>query len=146
MQADTPKLKIITPAPGVDAPATYEIAGEICYPAEGVPAMNVYVREVESSKAYKTTTAEGATTFRIAGLPPGGYIAFAYTVEKLATDPSGNANSEGGAYTQAVPCGLSVKCEDHSLILFKVGPGEKKEIVRICDWYGAEIPPYDLPE
>jgi hypothetical protein len=44
----------------------------------------------------------------------------------------------GGGYTQAVPCGLSVNCTDHSLIAVTVSAGQETANINPGDWYAPE--------
>lgn len=46
----------------------------------------------------------------------------------------------GGGFTAAVPCGLTVNCKDHSLIQIEVKNGESEDSIKISDWYGAILP------
>jgi len=46
----------------------------------------------------------------------------------------------GGSYSQAVPCGLSVDCTDHSLIPVTVNAGQDVTGIDVCDWYGPPPP------
>jgi hypothetical protein len=52
-----------------------------------------------------------------------------------------------GGYTQAVPCGLSVNCTDHSLIPVQVNNGVVTQNINPGDWYAPEgsFPSYPLP-
>jgi len=117
------------------------IRGTLCFPSEYIPKMNVYLKESKSNKTYKLVTAYNQQSFKFKRIPFGDYQAYAYTAEALGIDTNGkNVKSKGG-YTRAVPCGLTVKCNDRSLIPIKLRSRSSKEIIKICDWYGADVPP-----
>ena len=85
---------------------------------------------------YYVETAAGQGTYHLEYLPSGIYTVVAYTKD---------GNSAGG-YTQAVPCGLTVDCNDHNLIPVMVDPGVETTGVNPFDWYAPEgiFPPYPL--
>jgi hypothetical protein len=113
-------------------PAAGTIMGGLCYPSEGIPPLTVYAREVNTNQTYTIQTAQNQGEYSIQVPAPGTYILFAYT------DFGG-----GGSYSQAVPCGLTVACTDHSLIQLDVQAGATVTEANICDWYGPEgsVPP-----
>jgi Tol biopolymer transport system component len=47
----------------------------------------------------------------------------------------------GGGYTQAVPCGLTAECTDHSLIPVAITPGQITSGADLCDWYDPRTLP-----
>jgi hypothetical protein len=117
------------------------VKGTLCFPSEYIPKMNVYLKESKSNKTYKLITTDNQQSFKFKRIPFGDYQAYAYTAESLGMDTNGkNVKSKGG-YTHAVPCGLTVKCNDHRLILIKLRTRSNKEAIKICDWYGADVPP-----
>jgi hypothetical protein len=115
--------------PGVEPP-TGNIDGLLHYPSEGIPAMTVYVRNLADNATYSQDLPAGTQTFTFEGLPVGLYHVFAWVPGGL-----------GGAYTQAVPCGLSVECTDHTLIEVPVNAGQTTGGVDIGDWYAQEVVP-----
>jgi hypothetical protein len=103
--------------------------------------MNIYVKNINTSNVYQTSTTEGVNTFVIENLPAGEYIAYAYTQEKLFGDEhEANKEKGSGGYSHAVPCGLRIDCENHDLILIKLEDGASIDSIQICDWYGAVVP------
>ncbi|HEY9168199.1 MAG TPA: hypothetical protein VIN72_01780 [Lutibacter sp.] len=112
------------------------VKGTVCYPAEYIPAMNVYLKNKETSKIYSLNIEENQKPFKFRKIPAGNYIAFAYTVQKVSSDDDKSTITNGG-YTHAVPCGLTIECKDHSLLIFKVQNGKTTKNIQICDWFGA---------
>lgn len=50
--------------------------------------------------------------------------------------------SLGGMYSEAVTCGLTAECTEHSLLVFTVKPGETIANIDICDWHAQDqLPP-----
>jgi len=119
---------------------TGTVKGTLCYPSDYIPAMNVYLKNNESSSIYKVTIKEDQKTFEFNEIPEGNYVAYAYTIEETVTDVNKNSSKGSGGFTHAVPCGLTVDCNDHKLIEFKVIRGETTDSISICDWYGAIVP------
>lgn len=117
------------------------VNGTLCYPSEYVPKMTVYLKESKSKKVYKVITQEAQQSFKFKGIPFGDYFAYAYTLEKVMMDSDGKGSKASGGFTQAVPCGLTVNCNDHSLIPVKLRSRVHKDAIKICDWYGAKVPP-----
>lgn len=116
------------------------VNGTLCYPSEYLPKMNVYLKEAKSNKVYKVITQENQQAFKFKSIPFGDYYAYAYTIEDLTIDSNGKKAKASGGFTQAVPCGLNVNCTDHSLIPIKLRSKTNKEVIKICDWYGAKVP------
>ncbi len=113
------------------------VKGTVCYPSEYIPAMNVYLKNKESGKIYSLEIEENQKPFKFKDIPKGNYIAFAYTVQEVSTDANNKSSIANGGYTKAVPCGLTVDCKDHSLLIFKVENGKTTKNIQICDWFGA---------
>lgn len=113
------------------------VKGTVCYPSEYIPAMNVYLKNKETSKIYTLDIKENQKPFKFKKIPQGNYIAFAYTIQEDLTDPNNKSSVVGGGYTHAVLCGLAVECKDHSLLIFKVEKGKTTKNIQICDWLGA---------
>ena len=112
-----------TSAPAVAA--TGSIAGKLSYPSSFIPSMKVVAFAVGSSTYYYLTTAEGSGTYQLDNLPAGNYHVVSYVV----------GGGLSGGYTQAVPCGLSAECGDHSLIAVTVTAGQVTYGVDPGDWY-----------
>ncbi len=119
-----------TPAPTKGVETTGKIEGILGYPAEGIPVLEVYAFSVsDKTKFFKIKTFENQSQFTIDGVAPGTYYVVAYSI---------NYSNLPGAYSKAVPCGLSVDCTDHSLIPVKVQAGESTSGVEVRDWYAPE--------
>ncbi|MHC1784164.1 MAG: hypothetical protein AB9891_15665 [Anaerolineaceae bacterium] len=111
---------------------TGAIAGNLNYPSEGIPPLRVVAYRVDSDDWYAVEVTQG-DQFIIKDLPPGDYFVVAYLLEK---NP-GRGDFAGG-YSNFVTCGLSVECEDHSLIPVKVEPGKTTPGILPGDWYTPE--------
>ncbi|MBK5208836.1 MAG: hypothetical protein JJE44_04935 [Flavobacteriaceae bacterium] len=116
---------------------TGTVKGTVCYPSEYIPAMDVYLKNKETGKIYSLDIKENQKPFKFIKIPEGNYIAFAYTVQEDSTDSNNKSSVVSGGYTKAVPCGLTVECKDHSLLIFKVKNGNTTKNIQICDWLGA---------
>jgi hypothetical protein len=115
-----------TPAEGV-------VTGKVCFPSEPpLPEMTLYFEDISSGTVISAPHTDGTGTYETQ-LPPAIYVAYAWRDEDFAI---------GGSYSQAVPCGLSVECDNHNLLPFTVEPASTTTGIDICDWYGA---PGDVP-
>ena len=115
--------------PGVDASTlTGSISGNLSYPSEYIPAMQVVAFSINTQFWYMTFTNEGDSTYQIDDLPPGDYQVVAYAAD------SGLA----GGYSHAVPCGLTIACTDHSLIIVTVVANQTTTGVNPGDWYAPD--------
>ncbi|HRQ24104.1 MAG TPA: hypothetical protein PLF42_11820 [Anaerolineales bacterium] len=114
------------------------IAGRLGYPSSFIPSMYVVAFEVGGFNYYYVITNLNDASYQIDNLPPGEYYVVAYPVES-PTYP--------GGYSQAVPCGLSVACTDHSLIPVTVAGGQVTQGADPTDFYAPEgtFPPYPIP-
>lgn len=123
----TPIQPTQTPEPVSDTGA---VMGKICYPSESIPALTAYIQNNDTGAVNTLQIAEHQNSYSLE-LEPGDYVAFAYREEQL-----------GGMYSEAVVCGLSAECTDHTLLVFTVLPGETTEGIDICDWYAQDqLPP-----
>jgi hypothetical protein len=136
----TDNIPTFTPPAGQSG----SISGTLSYPAEGIPAMAIiaYVVGGSPNDYYYVTTDQGENSYQIFNLPVGAYHIVAYTLGGGGF-PAGLA----GGYTQAVPCGLSVSCTDHSLIAVQVNNGQDTANANPQDWYAPDgtFPAYPLP-
>lgn len=107
------------------------VEGSVCYPSSFIPEMTVYLQRQGASDPVTVPIALNQMAFS-AELEAGTYTAYAWLPDF----------SFGGSYSQAVACGLSVECTDHSLVSFNVTPGELTGGISVCDWYGQ---PGDVP-
>ncbi|MCM2302932.1 MAG: hypothetical protein NDI80_09945 [Flavobacteriaceae bacterium] len=119
---------------------TGTVKGTLCYPSDYIPAMNVYLKNNENGKTYSLLIKENQQTFKFKKILEGKYSAYAYTISEINTDFNNQTSKASGGYTQAVPCGLTVNCNNHSLINFNVKKGKTTKAIQICDWYGAMVP------
>ena len=120
------------------------VKGTLCYPSDYIPPMTIYLKNQDTKKVYRQVTKQNQKSFSFKEIPDGKYVAFAYTLDETLVDNQNQTSKAGGGYTQFVPCGLSVECDDHSLIVVNVTNGIASGI-QICDWYGAIIPPEPKP-
>ncbi|MGD8405636.1 MAG: hypothetical protein PVJ21_18400 [Anaerolineales bacterium] len=127
------------PMPGpASSEGTGSVTGSLSYPSEFIPPLRVFAFQVGSENYFYVDTAENQITYQIDNLPTGYYKVVAYRMDgKLA-----------GGYTQAVPCGLSVECNNHDLLDVPVNIGQVVNDIDPADWYapdGAFPPPPVLP-
>jgi len=131
------KAKTASPLPAqekkpVKTITTGTIKGDISYPSEFIPGMVIYAFKADDySINYFTETQDHQGDFVLNDIPAGTYHLIAYAKKDGPTD-------FGGAYTQAVPCGLSVNCPDHTFIPVVVKAGETTTGVELSDWYAPE--------
>ncbi|MBX3000257.1 MAG: SH3 domain-containing protein [Caldilineaceae bacterium] len=125
-----------TPAPTATpitlAATTGTINGNVCLP-EGMTSasMVLYFDEVNTGEVVMLPLRAGQTNYRVS-LPVGTYVAYAWLTNSTA----------GGAYTEAVVCGLDdASCTDRSLRSFRVQAGTRTNAIHICDWNTPNIPP-----
>ena len=110
---------------------TGSIEGVLGYPSEQIPALDVYAQPTtNTSQFYVVETALNEGSFTISDVAPGSYYVFAYV--------HGSEESSVGGYSKAVPCGLTVQCNDHSLIPVEVVANEPSTGIEIRDWYAPE--------
>lgn len=123
---DTPTITVTsTPVPG-------SISGALSYPSEYIPALRVVAFALDGLSYRYVDTMENNGNYQITGLVPGIYHVVAYVMD----------GSLSGGYSQAVPCGLSFECTDHSLIDVTVEPGKDTPNINPADWYA---PPGAFP-
>ncbi len=117
------------PIPGpAPAEGTGSITGSLSYPSEYIPPLRVFAFQVGSENYFYVDTAENQSTYQFENLPTGYYQIVVYTLDgKLA-----------GGYTQAVPCGLSVNCNNHDLLEIPVNVGQVVTGVDPSDWYAPD--------
>lgn len=109
------------------APGEGGVSGIVCYPSSGIPPMNLYFANVNNDDIHEFDHSTGEGPYNVS-IPPGTYVAYAWTKDF----------SVGGSYSEAVPCGLSVNCTDHTLIEFDVIAGQTTTNIDICDYYGGQ--------
>ena len=119
----------ITPSAEPTA-TTGAISGSLGYPSEQIPPLFVYAISTDNpSSTFSIKTIANATMFTIPNVSPGNYYVVAY--------PETNS-SYAGSYTNAVACGLSVNCTDHTMIEVEVVAGKIAQGVELRDWYAPE--------
>ncbi len=111
-----------------DPAATGSISGALSYPSEGIPPLTVVAFQEGSEIWFAVDSEQNQTSYQIDDLPVGQYTVVAYVSDA----------NYGGGYTQAVPCGLSADCSDHSLIVVEVSAGQITDAVDAGDWYAGE--------
>jgi hypothetical protein len=128
-----------------------QIAGTVNYPAGGpVRAQSVYAIATNGQTFLTVETVSGQGTYTMRGVAPGDY--FVLTVAPSAPYYSASSSARTGqayrfpaGYTKAVPCGLSISCRDHSLVVVRVSAGTTTAGIDPTDWYGSDsfpvIPP-----
>jgi len=120
--------------------STGVVTGSLSYPSSFIPAMTVVAFRVSGPLIdyYYTVTDQNDATYTISEMSNGEYYIVAYPLENT---------SFAGGYTQAVPCGLSVECTDHSLIPVLVEGGVTTSNINPGDWYASPgtFPAYPLP-
>jgi len=119
------------------------LAGKIQYPASGIPAMRIVAFRVGNLSEYYSIITQPGQSYYEMSLPPGQYYIVGYTI-------AGNGFPGGlaGGYTQAVVCGMTVNCTNHSLV-----PVQVSSLVvliadaNIYDWYAPDgtFPPNPFP-
>jgi hypothetical protein len=107
------------------------VHGQVCYPGESIPEMIAYFEDVKTDQVIELPIPAGRSQYEIT-LPPGTYQAYTWLPDF----------SRGGTYSQAVPCGLTTACKDHSPLEFEIREGAMVEGVDLCDWYGG---PFAVP-
>jgi hypothetical protein len=122
-------LATVTPT---SAPLTGTITGHLSYPSEFIPPMKVVAFDVVNpSNFYFVTTEMNQSEYTLQA-PAGTYYVVSYVLE------SGGTPGLAGGYSKAVPCGLQVGCDDHSLIPVTVAAGQTVTGIDPGDWYAPE--------
>ncbi|MCJ7536883.1 MAG: hypothetical protein WA997_09515 [Anaerolineales bacterium] len=136
---ETPEPGIMpspTPIPPTQTPVSISdqgvVTGRICYPSEAIPALTAYFVNQDTDQFSQLSIAENQDSYSLE-LEPGDYVAFAYR--------AGESITLGGMYSQAVACGLTPECTDHTLLEFAVLPGDTTGGIDICDWYAQDLLP-----
>jgi hypothetical protein len=116
------------PAPAAEVAgeaAMGAITGRLSYPSDLLPGdLQVCAEDVASSEVSCDSQSEDGT-YRLA-LPPGRYTVWAQT---------GEWPGVRAFYSRAVPCGLSVECEDHTPIVVEVTANATVTGIDPGDWY-----------
>jgi len=119
-------LSAIAKVPGAGQPGI--IRGRLSYPSEYLPGQRIIAFDTATMDiAAEVTTEDGQGEYELSA-PAGDYYVVAYTLD----------GSLSAGYSQAVPCGLSADCTDHSLIPVHVNAGEAVNDIDPQDWYAEE--------
>lgn len=108
-----------------------KIMGQLAYPSEFLPPQRVVAFDTDDSDTYFVTEVQTGRTFTLE-VPPGTYYVLAYLINP---SHAGASSDWYAAYSQAVECGLTTECEDHSLVMVEVQPGETVTEINPIDWY-----------
>jgi len=133
--------------------STGTIIGRLSYPSEFLPPMRVVAFSLTDGRAYFVDVRdEGHYSLEV---PAGTYYVVSYVYQEAVNGNRGEADaytlnggvSPAGGYTQMVPCGLSVGCDDHSLLPVPVAAGQTTEEIHADDWYAppGTFPPMPNP-
>ena len=107
--------------------------GQLSYPSEGIPSLKVVAFDVITQAPVASVETEAGQSSYSLSVPDGIYYVVAYTLDgQLA-----------GGYTNAVLCGLSVECTDHSLLPVPAANGTATDGIDPADWYApaGSFPP-----
>jgi len=117
-------------------PPMGKITGRLSYPSSFIPPMRVAVFSLADGSVSYTDTAKNQGTYSI-DLPVGTYHVVAYPYDSSAPASAGASSTYGGGYTQAVPCGLTAACTDHTLLAVTVTENQTVN-ADPGDWYAPE--------
>ncbi len=111
------------------------ISGSLSYPSEFIPPLYVVAFNLTLDEYFYIRTELNTFTYKISNLPAGTYHVLAYPISTPEMQFSGDFFA---AYSQMVPCGLMVGCEDHSLVDVVLADGENKQGIDPGDWYAND--------
>jgi hypothetical protein len=117
-----------------------QITGTLGYPAGVLPAETVYAVATDGSRFFTSETVFGQRTYTILGITPGDYFVLTVALNYIPSEVSsaarmGSASRFPAGYTKSVPCGLSINCNDHTLIPVHVSAGAAVSGIDPGDWY-----------
>ena len=113
--------------PETTGPATGTITGDYSYPSDYIPDdINACASNVETNEMHCDSRRNGDEFSLV--VPPGKYRIWAETSDW----PGYRAY-----FSEAVRCGLSVGCDDHSPVVINLEPGETINGVNPHDWYAG---------
>jgi hypothetical protein len=132
-----------TPIQSTNVDSQYgTITGKLSYPSEFIPAMRVAAFSLTNGAVYFLDTAKGQGVYSI-NVPPGTYDVVSYPYQGVP-GKTGQADSYtlgggpyAGGFTNMVPCGLAVGCDDHALLPVVVEDGQTV-IADPGDWFAPE--------
>jgi hypothetical protein len=119
-----------TPSHSTETAGT--IAGQLGYPAEGIPPMTIYAIRQAGTGAdfYTVRTIKNQSGYSIKGVAPGTYQLYA-----IPTAGLGPRQHFMGGYTKSVLCGLAYECSDHSPVTVTVAAGQSVTGIAVTDFY-----------
>lgn len=132
----------LPPAPPAPIVTTGGIAGQLMYPASGLPSLRIVAFQLGGGAYYYIDTALGQSSYELHNVPPGTYHVVAYPL------PGGGfTGGPAGGYSQMVPCGLQYGCNDHTLIDVVVTAGNVTAGADPNDYYAEPggFPPNPVP-
>jgi hypothetical protein len=129
---DQQSLPTRMPLPTVTESATGMIAGNLSYPSEWIPPLRVVAFDSATMAVEAFVDTQENDSFYTISLPVGTYYVVAYTMD----------GGLGAGYSQAVLCGLTVACTDHSLVAVQVLANMSIPDIDPGDWYA---PPGTFP-
>ena len=115
-----------TPSPSPTGGPTGGISGALNYPSSFIPAQRVIAFNINTGFYYWQTPVRGTASYSFEN-----FLQVSIMCQLSYLRPQ----SDGWGYSQAVPCGLSVDCTDHSLIDVEVKAGKVTTGVDAFDWY-----------
>lgn len=101
------------------------ITGKLGFPSEVIPPLRVVAFNLDNGKYFWADTVQNQQYYEIKGLSSGDYTVIAYA----------RGSDFAGGYTKYVLCGLSVSCQDHSLIRVHVDAGVTATNINPIDFY-----------
>lgn len=104
------------------------LEGSLSFPSDHIPPTQVCAVEVSTRQRFCTEGRQVGAQFQYGvgyrlAVPPGTYHVFAQVGDWTAP------------YSQAVPCGLRITCQDHRPIAVKVEAGQMRSSVDPTDWF-----------
>ena len=112
-------------------PIQGSISGNLSYPSDYIPPLRVVAFDTGLNAVTSVDTTTNQMTYQLS-ISPGTYYVVAYTMDGVLA----------GGYSQAVLCGLTVACTDHSLVAVTVSLGGNVTDIDPGDWYA---PPNTFP-
>ncbi|HSM71624.1 MAG TPA: NBR1-Ig-like domain-containing protein, partial [Anaerolineales bacterium] len=101
------------------------VTGKLGFPSEVIPPLRVVAFNLDNGKYFWVDTVQNQQYYEIKGLPSGDYTVVAYV----------HGSDFAGGYTKYVLCGLSVSCQDHSLIRVHVDASVTATNINPIDFY-----------
>jgi hypothetical protein len=110
-----------------------------------LPAQTVFAVSTDGSRYFTVETSWGQSAYTMVGVVPGDYHVLSDGPIGLGGYDAGSVVSSDArtgavlhfraAYTKFVPCGLSISCPDHGLLIVHVAAGQTTSGIDPVDWY-----------